>query len=457
MRLHRVGLAALVLGMNASLAAQTPTPGVATVRGTVVDSLHGTPLVGASVAVDGSPITGISDSLGRFRLDSVPAGTRQIAVYHPLLDSLGVALYTAPTPIAAGGETVIPLALPSRRTLMAQLCRGDSTAQVLVVGQLLDVDGDTPIANGTVTGSAQTASITVTTRNTVNFRRSPAVRTVQTDDAGRFHFCLPTGSHFVVAGSLGNSLTAEILLDLNSSLAMPVLRVSRADSATTQRNRGTLAGHVVTTDGQPIEGATVSIDEDVVSAKTARDGSFALAAAPSGTRMLAVRHVGYTESTMAVALSSTSTRTLTAVLQPKVTTLPTVDVAGHALAVAGVYQRTGFARRKETGFGHYLTDDDIAKHNAGNATTLLEGVPGVRLQYGRSGARVELYLIPGRRHLGAPRHERRRQPDAAAGQRDHRHRGLSSQRADRRLAAVQMSDRDHLDPGPVGRRPLAEC
>ena len=75
-------------------------------------------------------------------------------------------------------------------------------------------------------------------------------------------------------------------------------------------------------------------------------------------------------------------------LEPKITTLPTVDVRGEALLVADAYERTGFARRKRLGVGEFVTADQIVRHNSGSATTLLEGVSGVRLQYTAHGVRV---------------------------------------------------------------------
>src|ERR1700739_3135335 len=69
-------------------APEAPPPPTTTLTGTAIDSLHDRPLGGASVVVDGTNITGVSDSLGHFRLDHVPVGAHQVAIYHPLLDSL---------------------------------------------------------------------------------------------------------------------------------------------------------------------------------------------------------------------------------------------------------------------------------------------------------------------------------------------------------------------------------
>jgi hypothetical protein len=372
---------------TSSIAAQAPAP-LATLRGTVIDSLRHRPLVGAAIVVDGTTASGVSDSLGAFRINNVPPGAHQIALYHPLLDSLAVSVYTAPVTMPPGVETVVPLGLPSQGTLVGRLCAGDSTARVLIMGQILDADHDTPIANATVTGSARTAAIIVDEgKGKATFRRTPAVRTVKSDASGRFHFCLPTGSHFIVTASLGSSLTGEIPLALADDIGIPTLRVSSADSGA-GRGRATLTGRVETADGRPLDGASVNIEGSSAGASTGRDGRFTLLGAPSGSQLVSVRHVGYTESTMPVVLSSTSARSLNTVLQVRGVTLAKVDVNADALVIAAAYQRTGFAARKEMGFGHFLTADDIASHNAGGATSLLAGVPGVQLRYSARGARV---------------------------------------------------------------------
>jgi carboxypeptidase family protein/TonB-dependent receptor-like protein len=364
-----------------ALAAQAPVP-AATISGSVVDSLHGRPLVGASLVVDGTDITGVSDSLGRFRLANVPPGTHQIAVYHPLLDTLGVGLYTPPTAIPPGVETQVAFAVPSPATLMDRFCRTDTAARVLVIGRVLDVDGDAPIANATVTGSGQ-----ATAPGHVALRLGPVSRTTETDAAGRFHYCLPPGRDYTVTVTLGKGVTGDIPLYLVNDVALPVLRLSRADSAGAQ-NRGRVAGHVRAADGQPVEGATVTIANGRASTKTGRDGAFTLAAAPSGSQMLVVRHVGFAASAMPVVVTFTATPAVNAELEPEAARLPIVDVGAQADAIAVAYRRIGFAQREANGIGHFVTAADIKKFDARTATSMLAGVPGVQVLYLGNGARV---------------------------------------------------------------------
>src|ERR1700693_5517179 len=70
--------------------------GRAQIVGMVIDSLNGTYLSGAEVVIEGAKTTLFTDSLGRFRVDSLPPGTYQLGVFHPLLDTLGISLTTQP-------------------------------------------------------------------------------------------------------------------------------------------------------------------------------------------------------------------------------------------------------------------------------------------------------------------------------------------------------------------------
>jgi hypothetical protein len=364
-----------------AIGAQTAPP-TAIISGTVTDSLHYRPLVGATITVEGTMIIGATDSLGHFRLADVPAGTQQIAVYHPLLDSLGVSIYTPPTAIPPGVETSLQFSVPSPATLMTRFCPGDTSVRALVVGQVLDADSDTPIAKASV---SSWGVATLDAPRQLIIRNGPVSRRVTTDDGGRFHYCLPHGIDFAIAASLGNSTTGQIPLDIANGVALPVMRVARVDSVKPS-NRGHLSGHVVDGAGQPVEGASVSIVAAHGNAKTGSDGAFTLSSEPAGTQMLDVRHVGFAELTTPVTVSIASPANVTVTLQPKVPTLARVDI--NAAALAAAYHRTGFEVRQKHGWGQFMTSDQIRPRDAGSATSLLAGIPGVRLVYTSKGPRV---------------------------------------------------------------------
>jgi hypothetical protein len=86
--------------------------------GVVADSVDGTPLQGAEVIVSGVATTVRTDSLGRFTIDSLPPGTYQVGVFHPLLESLGITLATKPFVIGPDSAGVV-MCHPFRRSCIA--------------------------------------------------------------------------------------------------------------------------------------------------------------------------------------------------------------------------------------------------------------------------------------------------------------------------------------------------
>jgi hypothetical protein len=91
-------------------------------QGMAVDSIHGGPLIGAAIQLDGTDRLGITDSLGRFLIDSIKPGSYKILVDHEILDTLGISLSTAPMEFAANHVTRIVIAVPSSDFLAGRFC-----------------------------------------------------------------------------------------------------------------------------------------------------------------------------------------------------------------------------------------------------------------------------------------------------------------------------------------------
>ena len=72
--------AALSLALALPISATGQTPATGTLRGVVVDARDGTPLEKVAVRIADSKLTTITASDGRFQLDNVPSGRREIYV-----------------------------------------------------------------------------------------------------------------------------------------------------------------------------------------------------------------------------------------------------------------------------------------------------------------------------------------------------------------------------------------
>ena len=69
--------------------APTSGSGFSALQGFVIDSIHGEPLTNASVIIEGTGRSSITDKNGHYRIDSIPAGKHKVLVLHPLLDTSG--------------------------------------------------------------------------------------------------------------------------------------------------------------------------------------------------------------------------------------------------------------------------------------------------------------------------------------------------------------------------------
>jgi hypothetical protein len=401
-------LAAAAIGLCAAhicgpliLAAQGPrstalnaTPTTSLV-GVVGDSLHGGPLAGAVVMVDGQSREAVTDSIGRFRMDSVAAGRYRLGVFHPILDSLGTSLASRPVRFLAGKPILISLATPSGRTLRHAICpelptgrgrveHGDSGVAVLV-GRVLDPESDAPVA-----GASITLSWIETVFNRQAIRATPYQRATTADNTGDFRLCaLPSGLNGVLrvaAGPDGHDVVERELGLENRIVTMTTVHLPGPDSSGTPRSvdRAVLSGAVERPDGTPLAGATAVVEGTTDSATTGADGTFTMRHLPTGTHMVLVRAVGFEEMVEVVELAQSAPQHVVVALTTPAPVLATVRVEAHLLQAG--YARVGFDRRQREEIGQFLTADDIAQKHALVFSQLFTGVTGIQRSYGFRGA-----------------------------------------------------------------------
>jgi hypothetical protein len=391
--------AGVALGQNPTNQGQAPPAGFAAVSGLVVDSVVGSPLIGAVVMVDGSLRQGISDSSGRFRIDSIEPGPRQLGVFHPLLDSLSMGITTRSLDLKAGATAFVMLATPSAPTIVSQFCRtpqmaGEAqTGPVLLIGRVLDANTDQPVPGVRVTLLWTHVGVTNAGVHRVPFRRDTV-----TGRSGEFHFCyLPAGLQAVVratrfapgGGAVMESVERQLdigqrligIVALHTPTVGPPPSVPSAGQSTAPAG-ATVSGRVVHIDGSPVQAASVFVPGSPDSAVTGSDGQFALRGVHPGTRSLVVRAIGYEPVVTTVEASALDPRNVNVALGMKVAILDSIRVVGRLTAG---YERIGFATRRNSGAGTYMTAQDIAKKQEVDFHSLFYGVPGVRVNYGADG------------------------------------------------------------------------
>ena len=167
----------------------------ASITGVVFDSLHGRPLAGARVFLSGTSFAALTGADGNYVIDSIPPGKYIVSVLTPHLDSL--LLEPPAREVVVSGATTQPieLALPSARTLSAQLCAGPmaDTASILV-GVVRDT-GEIKARGASV--RAEWAKIG--RPGTARLRTTPAMVETTASDRGRYALCgIPSGVRYTV-------------------------------------------------------------------------------------------------------------------------------------------------------------------------------------------------------------------------------------------------------------------
>ena len=388
-------------------AAQNPTPpaaaaptGVATIRGSVIDSLHDALLHGALVRIENTTREAFTDSLGAYRIDSVPAGMRRLVVIHPLLDTLGISLVTPPLNITGGETRIIELAIPSGETLVSLFCPAARRAlgPAALVGFVRDADTE---------GAAQGAKVSLLyyESDPLGLKKTARVREQQIGPDGRYRICgLPatmsgklqvfrngvqTGEVPVDLGGSGNTEQLLAMRSMSISSSVQVAAASPNDTGAKKpalvRGRSRVVGRVLNKYGQPIAGARVELQNTGAATKTRANGEFTLDSLPAGTQTLEVRQLGFSPTEVAVELSSASPQNVTVKMADYVPVLSEMRVtAQRERGLSDV----GFADRKKTGMGYYMDADQIKMRQTTQFSDMLRTVPGIRVQPGGNGTNI---------------------------------------------------------------------
>lgn len=398
----RLWFIALMAALPLSLRAQMPeaqgrVSGV--VAGTVYDSVAGAPLAGALVQLASESNradvrVATTDSLGRYRIEQVPAGTYIAGFLHPVLDSLGLLPSAWSVAVGDSGITDVALAVPSGATIRRAYCGaalpGDSTG--LVLGIVHDADSGAPLGGSTVVSLWKELVI-----DARGVRVEPQQRTARSSATGFYALCgVPTdspvplraergsgGSGFVELAVPPRDLVREDFAIGSPDTAAVVVRDTAAagdetDAYATPPVRGMarLTGVVRSRDGRPLAGATVLLRGSPARTTTREDGSFALTQLPAGTFTLEVRALRFAPQREVVELASNRTRAVSVTLGEAAVVLENVVVYGKATPERDI---SGFLSRSRSGFGRFITRADIERRNALTVPDVFFGVPGVTI------------------------------------------------------------------------------
>lgn len=381
-------LCAAPIAAQQPAASPAPASPYAVLAGVVADSIHGGPLTGALVIVSGTDRQGIVDSIGRFRIDSIPPGDHELGVFHPILDSLNVSVASKNVSLPAGVVTSVFMATPSAVTVVGIYCpeaeRKDGPAAV--IGKVLAPDTDDPIPNATV----QYTVVAMPPASAVAHGALPVptkfVKDARAAAAGTFAICgLGLRAGGTVHASRGQVTTGEQPADVSKWLiAVVTLRLD-----TLKRGTAIVVGRIVDDKGAPVAHADVDLANSHVKATTSDSGTFALRDLPAGSQTIQVRKVGFAATDTSLMLSSKSPVQFVMTLRTAPVTLTTVNVNARNAALV----RVGFEQRRKTGLGHFLTADDVSNRGSIYFSDAMRTVMGVSVRQTRSGRQV---IVPSR-------------------------------------------------------------
>jgi hypothetical protein len=356
------------------------------IAGTVYDSLRThAPLANATVVLLERDRYATTDARGHFIIDSVPNGHYTIGFMHAVLDSLEMQGPLVAVEVAGGRRTAVSLVTPSAAAVYAHMCPGvRDTGTAVVIGRVRDVDNAAPLAGATV--STDWTEYTLTTSHPRTHRLHAESRT---NAAGLYMLCgVPTKVPLEVSTERAGFLAGPTPLLMEDRL------ISRVDLAISQRDSGarvkpysdtsavaagppgtaSLRGKVRGTGGRPVPDATVAITGTSRSARTDSSGSFHLEHIPAGTRTIEVRAIGLLPVTASIDFATNSVRDTSLSITDAAQLLKPVAVEGSLM------ESDGFETRHQQGFGSFVTEQEIEKHNYPDLAAVLRGVQGIHVE-----------------------------------------------------------------------------
>lgn len=378
---------------------------MASLTGTVFDSLTMRPLAGAAVQLThiGPPgavrttRSAMSDSAGRYRFVDVLPGTYLLGFQHVAIDSLGLRSPVQRLDVRTVADLRAPLAVPSVASIIAAVCGRSTVADsfAVLVGSVRDARSDAPLPGSFV--SVRWGEILLSRGG---MQRQTPIVDVFASSEGWYSACVPGGTPVLTRASHENDVSGDVELEVPTHaiwrrdlyVGRAEAMVAGADSVRTAgaagdgervvtRGSGVVRGTVRAMDGRPLGSVRVAVLSGINETRSDSAGRFTLRGVPHGTHTLEARSLGYLPSQTIVDIvdfrEATAELYLTSL---EAFLLDTVRVAAARQLDAAA--RAGFERRKRAGVGYFLDEVKIDSIRAFSFKDLLRTVPGVRFVRG---------------------------------------------------------------------------
>lgn len=151
-----------------------------------------------------------------------------------------------------------------------------------------------------------------------------------------------------------------------------------------QAQMGRIKGVVRDSAGARIVGAEVRVGGSSLATVTDENGAFAFLEVPVGTVTLHVRRLGFAPASFDVPVHTGDAQSVALTVREVARELPGVVVKASSDHRYTGYL-AGFYQRRDRGFGHFLTADEITRTHPLELTDVLRTVPGLSVSYGPYG------------------------------------------------------------------------
>jgi Carboxypeptidase regulatory-like domain len=386
-------LAAAALTLCIAQLADAQSSGGGRIEGIITDSVHARPLTGAHVVAIGMDAQAevrreaVSDSAGRYRIDSLPSGRYVVGYESALLDSLEVTLSPREANLTDGQVATLDLALPSAAKLRSAVCLGASLPPEtgVIIGHVVDAESESPLAGVTIAMEWRDLGVDRKTLRPINRQRSDSV---VTDRDGWYRMCgVATGAWVSMQIQQDKRTGAVLRTRVDDTLGIAIRHLSLAapsrsrETATDgpasapRSGTATMTGIVRGPGGAPVASAEVRVLGTQAEGRTDDQGAFTLRGLPAGTQQLEVRRVGYAVVEIPVDLRSGATTTHDVVLR-RIVNLDSVLVVASRPKYPDFYQHQATA----SGFGLFLGPEAIAKQRVARTSDIAGKLPGFNVE-----------------------------------------------------------------------------
>jgi hypothetical protein len=341
---------------GSSRAGQPP----ATLSGIVIDSIAGTPVAAARIAVAGTPLAAVSDAAGRFSIAGVAPGDQLLEIHTASLDSVK-AMHRAT--VSVNPASPVRVRVPSASQIIASLCGTPLTDHAGILFGAVEIAGESvPPRDARVVAEWGTEGSAAAMKGSAVAR---------TNAQGTFRLCgVPVDMPVYLQAEVPGTVTAPFPVRVPANG-----RIVRADLSLDREapKFAVFTGVVTDSAQQPVAGAQVALPGLAKAATTDARGAFRISDLPSGEHAVEVRHVGYSPADLRVTVSGSETVERTIRLT-RVVALDSVIVNAAPRAVL-----PDFEENRKLGLGHFFTRADLAKQEGRRMSDVLGQLGGVKV------------------------------------------------------------------------------